>query len=113
MPMAERLRKKGFIDQPRHIQEIQIRSMIEANRDVKLILSGHQHFNQVGVHRNQLHCITQDSEGLKEYGDTPGVRVINLGDNTVTGKLIWDGPEESDWGEIGTEEGDRAFRWIF
>jgi len=113
VPIAARLHEQGIVDQTRLIENIQLSSVIEARSNVKLILSGHQHFNQVDVVGDQLHCVTQQLQGAAARREGPGIRVIELTDRSISGRLVWDGSDDEPFGTIGTLSGDRAFQWTF
>ncbi len=110
--IPDRIRELGGVDQTRLIQDRQIRSLVQARRNVKAIFSGHQHFNQVDVVRHQLHCVTQIIGG-ELFTVGPAIRLVELSDTMIRSRLIWhDRPDEPP-GEIGTLAGDRSFCWRF
>lgn len=108
-PIADRLHEGGIVDQTKLLQEIQLRSMVEACRNVKLVLSAHQHFNQVDVIHGQLHCITQRLPGFDNHG--PAIRWVELTNDRIRSWLIWDRTDSEQPAPIGTVAGDRSFEW--
>lgn len=109
--IADRLVAEGKWDQCRLLEEVQLRSIVQSYPNVKLILSGHQHFNQVDVWRDQLHCISQQAGTIKNR--QAALRLITLSETGIEGRLIWPGLPEDPVGTLGTLAGDRRFRWTF
>ncbi len=111
--MARRVHARGCYDQVRLLEEIQVLSLVQGRPNVKLVLAGHQHFNQVDVLGGQLHCVTQAVRGYGPYGDPDAIRMVELSSDAVRSWLIWHGREADPPAPIGTLEGDRSFEWRF
>jgi len=106
IPMGKRHHERGCWDQCRILEERQLWSLIQARPNVRLVLSGHQHFNQAEVVDGQLHCVTQDILG--EYADGPGIRLIELTSQAVSSRMIWTDVRAEAPGPIGSLHGDRC-----
>jgi len=114
-PLEDRLHSRGFRDQVRILEELQVRSLIRARDNVRAVFSAHQHFNQVGVIKGQLHCVTQKLTGHAGRGEPPAVRLVELTEGEIRSGLVWaDADADPDPpGPIGSRQGDRAFVWNF
>jgi len=111
--MAERVHARGCYDQVHLLEEIQILSLLEARANVKMALSGHQHFNQVDVVRGRLHCVTQGVRGYGPYGDPSAIRIVELSAGRVHSHLFWPGLPPQPPAPISTLAGDCRFQWQF
>jgi len=111
--MADRIHARGCYDQVRYMEEVQIRALVNSRKNVKLVLSGHQHFNQVEEVRGALHCVTQGVRGYPPYRDPDGIRIVEIRGATIRGYMTWDGAAAEPPGLLGTLDGDRSFEWRF
>ena len=112
-PTSLRLLGRGAMDQVRLIEELQLRSVVEAASDVKVVMAGHQHYNQVEAIRGQLHCVTQDLNGTESCSEGPAFRIVEMSGASVKGRLIWEDRNEAAFAPPGTSEGDLSFSWSF
>ena len=112
-PMPRRIYERGCFDQVRYVEEHHLLSLVDHHRNVKLALSGHQHFNQVGARNGALHCVTQGVCGYPPYKDTDAIRIVELSGSRVRSYLIWEDADGEPPALIGTLAGDRSFEWEF
>lgn len=112
-PLEDRLHDRGLRDQIRILEELQVRSLIRARDNVRAVFSAHQHFNQVGVIKGQLHCVTQKLAGDAGIGEPPAVRLVELTEGEIRSRLVWADADPDPPGPIGSRQGDRAFVWNF
>jgi len=113
LQMSHRIRRRGCFSQVRLLEQMGVLSMIEDRPNVKVLLYGHDHFNQVEVVNGRLHVITQGVRGYGPYKDTHAIRIVEIEGGTVRSRLVWDGLDGQPPGVIGTLEGDKAFQWSF
>lgn len=110
-PLSDRLAACGAMDQGRMIEVRQLQALIAERPNVYAVLTAHMHLNQVDVVRGQLHCWTQNLAGRRS--NPPAIRVVELADAAVSGRLLWDDRVERPPGEVGTAAGDHSFIWSF
>src|SRR5262249_45010812 len=109
--MAQRLYKRGCYEQVRLLEEPQIFALLEEHPNIKVVLSGHNHFNQVECQDGVLHCVTQAVKGFAPYKDPNGIRIMELNQHSVRSYMVWEDAGVEPAAEIGTLQGDRSFSW--
>ena len=112
--MAPRIRRRGCFAQVRLLEEPGLWSVIYERPNVKLLLYGHDHFNQVDEVDGKLHCITQGVRGYPPYKDADAIRLVEIAGGTVRSHMVWEGRDgQAQPGPLGTLEGDQTFEWSF
>lgn len=111
--MAKRLMDRRCFCQVRLLEQFQMLSIIESKPNVKMAIYGHDHFNQVDVMNDVLHCISQSVKGYPPYKDPHAIRIVELSDSGIKSRLVWKDWEVRETGAIGTLQGDMAFEWKF
>lgn len=109
--MSRRIYKRGCYEQVRLLEEPQILALLDEHPNVRVVLSGHNHFNQVEVLNDAIHCVTQSVKAYGPYGDPNGIRIMELTENSVHSYMLWEDSSKEPAAEIGTLQGDRSFEW--
>ncbi len=109
--MARRVYQRGCFEQIRLLEEPYIFALLDEHPNVKVVLSGHNHYNQVEARDGVLHCVTQAVKGYAPYRDPNGIRIMELSGSGVRSYMVWDNIEGEPPAPLGTLEGDRSFAW--
>jgi predicted phosphodiesterase len=113
MRMYKRLFDRGCFCQVRLLEELQMLSLVESRENVKAVVCGHDHFNQVDIINGKLHCISQSVQGYPPYKDPDRIRIMEFSDTGIKSHLEWLDYPGDPLGGIGTLDGDRSFEWEF